>query len=65
METTTPTPGQRPGYTPVAAIERNQQLAADRAIDDPAKLARAARIIRTALERGRISVEDLTTKKVG
>jgi hypothetical protein len=42
------------------ATEKNKQNAADRAIDDPAKLARAARIVRTALARGRLSLTDLT-----
>lgn len=45
-----------------AATAATQQYAAERAIDDPAKLARAARIVRTALARGRLSVEDLTTE---
>lgn len=42
-----------------AASERNRELGAIRAIDDPAKLARAARIVRIALERQRISLADL------
>lgn len=44
---------------PLPAIERNRELGALRAIDDPAKLARAARIVRLALERQRISLADL------
>lgn len=44
-----------------AATAATQQYAAERAIDDPAKLARAARIVRTALARGRLAIEDLTT----
>lgn len=41
------------------ANEANRQYAAERAIDDPVKLAKAARIIRVALARKRISIEDL------
>lgn len=40
-----------------AATAAVQQHAAERAIDDPAKLAKAARIVRLALER-RILTED-------
>lgn len=36
-----------------------QRNAAIRAIDDPVKLARAARIVRVALERQRLSMDDL------
>lgn len=42
-----------------AAAERNKQLAAERALDDPAKLERAARLIRLALERGRLAPADI------
>jgi len=41
------------------AIEATKQYAADRAIDDPVKLARAARIVRTALARKRMTVDEL------
>ncbi len=41
------------------AIEATQQHAADRAIDDPVKLARAARIVRTALARQRLTLDEL------
>lgn len=41
------------------AVEKVQQLAAERAIDDPAKLDRAARIVRTALARRRLTLADL------
>jgi hypothetical protein len=34
--------------------------AADRAVDDPAKLARAARIVRAALARRKLTLDDLT-----
>lgn len=34
--------------------------AAHRAVDDPAKLARAARIVRAALARQKISLDELT-----
>ena len=42
-----------------AASERNRELGALRAIDDPAKLAKAARIVRLALERKRLTLADL------
>lgn len=35
------------------------EQAAVRALDDPAKLARAARIVRVALERQRLSLDDI------
>jgi hypothetical protein len=34
--------------------------AANRAVDDPAQLARAARIVRAALARQRLTLDDLT-----
>lgn len=43
-----------------AATEAVQQYAAERAVDDPVKLARAARIVRAALARRKLSVDDLT-----
>jgi hypothetical protein len=43
------------------ATEKNKQNAAIRAVDDPAKLARAARIVRTALARGRLTLDDLAS----
>jgi hypothetical protein len=42
-----------------AATEATKQYAADRAIDDPVKLERAARIVRTALERKRLKLADI------
>lgn len=42
-----------------AATEAVQQYAAERAIDDPAKLARAVRIVRTALAKNRITIAQL------
>lgn len=42
-----------------AATAAVQQHAAERAIDDPAKLAKAARVVRLALERQRLSLDDL------
>lgn len=42
-----------------AAIETHKQRAAERAVDDPIKLARAARIVRTALARQVLTVDDL------
>jgi hypothetical protein len=43
----------------VAARHELDHAVALRAIDDPAELARAVRIIRTALERERLSLADL------
>ena len=37
----------------------HMQRAAERALDDPVTLERAARIMRTALARGRITLADL------
>ena len=49
-----------PQRTNTAAATAAVQLqAAERAIDDPAKLARAARIVRLAIERRRLTLEDL------
>ncbi len=42
-----------------AASERNRELGAERAIDDPVKLAKAARIVRIALARKRLAPTDL------
>lgn len=42
-----------------AATAAVQHHAAERAIDDPAKLARAARIVRLALEREILTEDDL------
>jgi hypothetical protein len=42
-----------------AAIAAVKQYAAERAVDDPAKLARAARIVRVALARQRLAMTDL------
>lgn len=50
-------------YVTAPAQEANKRNAALRAIDDPAKLARAARIVRAALERQRLTLEDLTSDK--
>jgi hypothetical protein len=55
-----PTPGHRQTAN---AVEANQQYAAERAVDDPVKLERAARIIRVALRRGRLSLADLDTEQ--
>lgn len=48
-----------PAARTAAAAERNRELGAERAIDDPVKLARAARIIRIALARRRLTLADL------
>lgn len=55
-----PSARPRTAAATVAAASANQQYATERAVDDPVKLARAARIIRLALERNRLSVSDLT-----
>jgi hypothetical protein len=44
---------------PLRAIEAHQRNAALRAIDDPRQLARAARIVRAALERKRLELADV------
>jgi hypothetical protein len=43
-----------------AATEAVKRYAADRAVDDPIKLDRAARIVRRALSRQLLTIEDLT-----
>ena len=43
-----------------AASERNRELGAERAVDDPVKLARAVRIVRIALARKRLALADLS-----
>ncbi len=43
-----------------AATAEHNRRAAFRAVDDPVKLARAARIVRAALARKKISLADLT-----
>jgi hypothetical protein len=45
--------------TTLAASREHQRRAAVRALDDPAQLARAARIVRAALERGQLVPADL------
>lgn len=45
--------------TTAAATEAVQQYAADRAIYDPAKLAKAVRIVRTALAAGRLTLDEI------
>ena len=42
-----------------AATNEHKRRSALRAIDDPAQLAKAARIVRAALERGRLTPDDL------
>jgi hypothetical protein len=49
-------PEQNPG---AAAREARMLYCAQRAVDDPAMLARAARIVRAAIERGALSIADL------
>ena len=43
-----------------AATAKRLQNQANRAVDDPAKLARAARIVRAALARKRLTLNELT-----
>lgn len=43
-----------------AATEAHKRNAAHRAVDDPAQLARAARIVRAALARQRLTLDELT-----
>ena len=43
-----------------SATEAVKQYAAERAIDDPVKLARAARIVRIALARQRLTLAELS-----
>jgi hypothetical protein len=47
-----------PSTAPATAARLRNQ--ANRAVDDPAKLARAARIVRAALERQKLTIADLT-----
>jgi hypothetical protein len=50
-----------PGH--VLATEASAEAHAERAIDDPRKLAHAVRIIRKAIERGRMTVDELTAPR--
>jgi hypothetical protein len=43
-----------------AATEARLRNQANRAVDDPVKLARAARIVRAALVRRKLTIDDLT-----
>ncbi len=45
-----------------AARAANTRRGCERAVDDPAKLARAAQIVRIALERKRLRLADLTAE---
>lgn len=42
-----------------AATEAVRRMAAERAVDDPVKLDRAVRIVKIALQRGQITLDDL------
>lgn len=44
---------------PYQAIEINRQRGAERALEDPVKLDRAARLIRLAIERGKMKAADI------
>jgi hypothetical protein len=48
-----------------AAAEAHRRHAAERAVDDPVKLDRAKRIIRLALERGKLTIADLIVPEAG
>lgn len=55
--------GRGPQRTNIGpAVEATKRYSAERAVDDPAKLERAARIVRIALERQRLTIDDLTPK---
>jgi hypothetical protein len=45
---------------PVHATAEHMRRAAHRAVDDPAQLARAARIVRAALARRKLTLAELT-----
>ena len=49
----------RQANSTAAATEAHLRKSAHRAVDDPLQLARAARIVRAALERGRLGPDDL------
>lgn len=49
----------------IKATEAIKYYADERAIDDPVKLARAARIVRLALERQRLTIADLLPAEGG
>lgn len=65
MGTHTSDPRPRPHLAANAAkaTAEHQRRAAIRAIDDPATLARAARIVRAAIERGRLTAADLAAER--
>lgn len=46
------------------AVEALKRYADERAIDDPVKLQRAARIIRFALQRGRLTLDEILPSDV-
>ncbi len=54
------TSGQR---QTAAARETHKKRGVERALDDPVKLERAARIVRVALERGRLTLADLDAER--
>jgi hypothetical protein len=45
---------------PVAATREHMRRSAHRAVDDPARLAQATRIVRAALARKRLTLDELT-----
>lgn len=56
---------ERYRYNTTPATEAIQNYAAERAIDDPVKLAKAARIVRLALERKRLTLADIVPSAPG
>lgn len=48
-----------------AATLEHMRRSAQRAAEDPAQLARAARIVRAALDCGTLTVNDLTDPSIG
>jgi hypothetical protein len=55
-------PNPRTAAATVAATEANQRYAAERHINDPVKLARAVRLVRTAIARGRLTLEEVAPR---
>lgn len=60
LKPVTTNPSARRVPRTAAASEKQRELGAERAIDDPVKLAKAARIVRLALARQRLTLDELT-----
>lgn len=52
-------PGPKPGDRPWQAIAANCRSGIERAVNDPEKLARAAAIVRMAIQHGKLTYADL------